>query len=153
MTMFWVYASLLTLVALTILVTPLLRSRAKARAVVSRDASNLTVYRDQLAELDADLATGNIDKEQWESARVDLQRGLLEDAGTGAAKVVAPSRGSRAAAIAVVVAVPLIALGMYMVVGNPRGLNQSVASNGGGPAAPHALTQAQFDTMRTQSFG
>ena len=31
MTMFWVYASLLTLVALTILVAPLLRSRAKAR--------------------------------------------------------------------------------------------------------------------------
>ena len=51
MTMFWVYAALLTAVALAILVTPLLRNRTKDRPSLSRDASNLAVFRDQLATI------------------------------------------------------------------------------------------------------
>ncbi len=81
MTLFWVYAALLTAVALAFLVTPLLRGRGKGAAAASRAASNLTIIRDQLTELDEDLAAGTIDWEQWKVARGDLQRGLLEDAG------------------------------------------------------------------------
>ena len=66
MTMFWVYAALLTVLALAILVMPLVRPRARSGASVSRAASNLTVFRDQIAELDADLAAGTLGREQWE---------------------------------------------------------------------------------------
>lgn len=64
MTLFWVYAALLTAVALAFLVTPLVRGRGKGAASVSRAASNLTIFRDQLADLDEDLAAGTIDREQ-----------------------------------------------------------------------------------------
>lgn len=144
MSMFWVYAALLTAAALAILVTPLLRGRASAAAPASREASNLTVFRDQLAELDADLAAGTIGREQWEAARADLQRGLLEDTGVAAA---APARAthSKAAAIAVMVAVPLVSVAVYMVLGSPQGLNPSKASATQG--APHELSQAQIEAM------
>ncbi|MGP1676204.1 MAG: c-type cytochrome biogenesis protein CcmI [Burkholderiales bacterium] len=146
MTMFWVYAALLTAVALAILITPLLRGRSRSGAAVSREASNLTVFRDQLTELDADLAAGTIEREQWEAARADLQRGLLEDAGAGAAvRVAAPVTRSKVAPIAVLVAVPLVAIAAYMVLGNPQGLDAAKASVAQG--APHGLSQEQIESM------
>ncbi len=148
MTMFWVYAALLTAAALAILVTPLLRSRSRAGAAVSRTASNLSVIRDQLAELDADLAAGTIDQQQWEAARGDLQRGLLEDAGAAvpAAGTPAPAARSKAAAIVVAVALPLISVSVYLVLGSPQGLDPGKVA-GAQEGAPHALTQEQIESM------
>ena len=140
MTLFWVYAALLTAVALAFLITPLLRGRAKPVAAVSRAASNLSIFRDQLAELDADLAAGTIDREQWEAARGDLQRGLLEDAGTPAVAPAAPAKRSMAVAVVLAVALPLVAVSAYLAVGNPQGLDPSKAST-------HGVTQAQIDAM------
>ena len=145
MIMFSVYAALLTAAALAILVTPLLRGRTRAGASVSRAASNLTVFRDQFAELDADLAAGTIGSEQWEAARADLQRGLLEDAGAAAVTPAAPVTRSKAAAIAVAVAVPLISVSVYLGLGSPQGLDPGKASAAQG--APHELTQEQIESM------
>ena len=147
MTMFWVYAALLTAVALAVLVTPLLRSRAGAGGRVSREISNLAIFRDQLAELDADLAAGTIGREQWESARADLERGLLEDAGEAEVeKVAKPAGSSTTAAIVVAIAVPLVAISTYLILGNPQGLNPARASAAQG-ASPHELSQGQIESM------
>jgi cytochrome c-type biogenesis protein CcmH len=145
MTLFWVYATLLAGVALAFLVTPLLRVRARAGAQVSRTASNLTVIRDQLVELDADLAAGSIGREQWEAARGDLQRGLLEDAGPPAAGAAAPVGRSKAAAIVIGIALPLVSVLVYLGVGNPQGLDPRKESAAQG--APHQLTQEQIESM------
>ena len=144
MTLFWVYAALLSAAALAFLVVPLLRNRARAGAPVSRVASNLTVFRDQLAELDADLAAGTIGREQWEAARADLQRGLLEDVAAPAASAAAPATRSKAAAIAIAIALPLAAVLLYLGVGNPQGLNPRMQ---GAEQAPHQLTQEQIESM------
>jgi cytochrome c-type biogenesis protein CcmH len=145
MTLFWVYAALLTAVALAFLVTPLLRNRGKSDASVSRAASKLTVFRDQLAELDADLAAGTIDSEQWEAARADLQRGLLEGDGVPEAGVAAPMARSKVAAIVLAIALPLVAVSVYLILGAPQGLDPSKVSDTQG--APHALTQEQIESM------
>lgn len=146
MTLFWVIAALLVCVALAFLITPLVRNRAGSDAGASRDSASLAVFRDQLAELDADLAAGSIDRDQWESARADLQRGLLEDASAPAAAArAAPATRSKAAAVVVAVAVPLAAIGIYMVLGNPQGLDPSKVSASEG--APHGLTQEQIEGM------
>jgi cytochrome c-type biogenesis protein CcmH len=145
MTLFWVYAALLAGVALAFLLTPLMRGRARAGAPVSRAASNLTVFRDQLAELDADLAAGSIGREQWEAARGDLQRGLLEDVGAPAASAPAPAKRSKAAAIAIGIAVPLVSVLLYLTLGNPQGLDPRKESATQG--APHQLTQEQIESM------
>ncbi len=146
MTLFWVIAALLVCVALAFLITPLVRNRASSDAGASRDSASLAVFRDQLAELDADLAAGNIDRDQWEAARADLQRGLLEDASAPAAAAPAvPAARSKAAAVVVAVAVPLVAVGIYLVLGNPQGLDPSKVSASQG--APHGLTQEQIEGM------
>ncbi len=145
MTLFWVYAALLIGVALAFLVTPLVRGRAKAGASVSRAASRLSVFRDHLAELDADLAAGSIERDQWEAARGDLERGLLEDVDTPPANAPAPAKRSKAAAIAVVVAVPLVSVLLYLGLGNPQGL--APANQIGAQGAPHQLTKEQIETM------
>ncbi|MFH1045308.1 MAG: c-type cytochrome biogenesis protein CcmI [Pseudomonadota bacterium] len=145
MTQFWVYAALLTAVALAFLVTPLVRNRARAGAPISRAVANLTVFRDQLAELDADLAAGAIGREQWEAARGDLQRGLLEDAGVPAAGAAAPVKRSKSMAIAVGIAVPLASVLLYLGVGNPHALDPRKESAAQG--APHQLEQKQIESM------
>ena len=145
MTLFWVYAALLTAVALAFLVTPLVRGRGKSAASVSRAASNLTIFRDQLADLDEDLAAGTIGREQWEAARGDLQRGLLEDTGAPAAAPAAPVTRSTALAVVLAVALPVIAVWAYLVVGTPQGLDPGKANAVQG--APHALTQEQIESM------
>lgn len=146
MTLFWVYAALLAAVALAFLVTPLMRARARAGAAVSRAASNLTVFRDQLAELDADLAAGSIGREQWEAARGDLQRGLLEDVGAPpAASAAAPAKRSRAAAIAIGIALPLASVLLYLGLGSPQGLDPVKQASTQGAA--HELTREQIETM------
>ncbi len=143
MTLFWVYAALLVGVALAFLLTPLLRSRADATA--SRSATRLDVYRDQLAELEADLAAGTIDREQWQAARGDLERGLLEDAETPRAEAPVPAKRSKAAAIAVVVAVPLISVALYLGLGNPQGLAPAKQADAQG--APHQISKEQIESM------
>ena len=145
MSMFWVYAALLTATALAILITPLLRNRSKAAPAISRQTSNLAVFRDQLAELDADLAAGTIVQEQWEAARADLQRGLLEDTAAPAVAAAPAATRSKAVAIVVAIAVPLIAVSVYLVLGAPQGLDPSNMSAAQG--APHELTQAQIESM------
>ncbi len=145
MTLFWVYAALLTAVALAILVTPLVRNRTRTGPAVSREASNLTVFRDQLAELDADLAAGTIGQDQWEAARGDLQRGLLEDAAAPAVAAVPAMTRSKAVTIGVAIAVPLIAVLAYLGLGNPQALDPAKVSTAQG--APHQLTGEQIESM------
>lgn len=170
MTLFWVYAAMLAGVAIAFLVTPLMRVRARAGTAVSRSASNLTVFRDQLAELDADLAAGTIGREQWEAARGDLQRGLLEGVGAPAASEAVPAKRSkaagaaapgkrskatalaaapvtraRAAAIVVGIALPLASILLYLGLGSPQGLDPRRESAAQG--APHQLTPEQIESM------
>jgi len=145
MTLFWVIAALLMGLALAFLLTPLVRNRAASGGGASRAAANLAVFRDQLAELDADLAAGSIEREQWEAARGDLQRGLLEAVDVPSASAVAPVKRSKAAAIAVAVAVPLISVLLYLGLGNPQGLEPLKENAAQG--APHQLTREQIESM------
>jgi cytochrome c-type biogenesis protein CcmH len=144
-TLFWVIAAMLVCLALAFLVTPLVRNRQARGGSASRAAANLAVFRDQLAELDADLAAGSIDGEQWEVARGDLQRGLLEAVDVPSADAPAPAKRSKAAAIAVAVAVPLISISLYLGLGNRQGLE--LAKENASQGAPHQLTREQIDTM------
>ncbi|MFH1602559.1 MAG: c-type cytochrome biogenesis protein CcmI, partial [Pseudomonadota bacterium] len=96
-------------------------------------------------ELDADLAAGTISREQWEAARGDLQRGLLEDVDASSSGAVAPSERSKTAAIAVVIAVPLVSVLLYLALGNLQGLDPAQVSAQQG--ASHQLTKEQIESM------
>jgi cytochrome c-type biogenesis protein CcmH len=115
LTTFVVIAALLVVVALAWVVPPLLRG--SHAAAVDRTQMNLAILRDQLAELDAELARGALSPEQHAESRAELERRALDET---AAPVKAPtSRGGRIVAAFVVVLVPLASAALYLTLGDP----------------------------------
>lgn len=112
--------ALMTAVAVMAVLWPLSRRRAPREA---REA-DLAVYRDQLAELERDLAAGLLSPEQAQAARVEVSRRMLaaaDQAGIeGAAAPAQTGTGRRrmVAALALV-ALPVIGAGLYWQLGSP----------------------------------
>ncbi|HEX2566771.1 MAG TPA: c-type cytochrome biogenesis protein CcmI, partial [Burkholderiales bacterium] len=111
MSAFLISAALLAAVALGVLLRPLRRTSGAAR-----EALNVSVYRDQLRELEADRKAGTVSAEDYERSKAEIERRLLEDVSVPD-KVKTPG-GSRAL-IAGAIAAPLLAAAVYWAVGNP----------------------------------
>ena len=47
--------------------------------ITEREAVNVSLYRDHLADLDASLKIGSIDQDQYELLKNELERNLIED--------------------------------------------------------------------------
>ena len=105
----------MTLLAMVLLLGPLVLRR---RAAASRDAYNLAVYRDQLAEIERDIARGVLDPGDAEVARAEIGRRIL--ALTPVQAPVATSRAPPALAAVAVILVPLAAWSLYLDLGSPR---------------------------------
>ena len=140
MTAFAVLGAVLIAGALLFVVPPLLRRGL--RTGETRDAVNVAVYRDQLRELEADLRAGTLAPDQHGKARGEIEARLLADVGKGDAPA-HPRRHTRAAALALGLAVPICALAVYVAVGNPRALLPQTA----GGANAHGVSAQQFETM------
>ena len=112
--MIYVAFAVLAAVVVLALAWPLLRDRS---AAVRRDA--LVVYRDQLEELDRDLARGLIDESGYGAARREIERRILAEEGrVQAASTARPGRRMLPAALLGVVVVGG-AVGVYAVLGSP----------------------------------
>ena len=128
MTAFWVIAALLAAGALAFVLPPLLRRRRAAPGAAA-EATNVAVYRDQLRELDTDLAAGTLARDQYDDARRELEARLLADVQGGAAAPRAAATG-RIAAIAAGIAIPVASILLYLAVGNPGALAPETESHG-----------------------
>jgi cytochrome c-type biogenesis protein CcmH len=121
MTSFLIAAALLLAASLVLLTRPWWR-RGRADSG-SRRALNATIYRDQLADLERDRTNGQLDGADYEEARAEIQRRLLDDAAQDDATL-AVSSHPRRTLIALLVALPLAAAGLYAWLGNTAALNQ-----------------------------
>ena len=131
MIVFWTVGALLAAAALVLLLRPLLFSGS--RKTLSRREVNVSIYRDQLRELEADLAAGKIAQADYERARTELEARLLEDV---AVPDEAPARrGARPVLLSLMAVLPVAALGIYFVTGSPAAL--------GPQADPHASVNAE----------
>ncbi len=133
MTFFLIGAAALTLITLALLLWPLRRQSALGEA--SRREINAAIYRDELAELDRDLATGELSQADYDVAKTELQRRLLEDSQAEAGVAGAGSPASRATAVALAITLPLGAALLYALLGNPAALNAQASA---------AMHQQQF---------
>lgn len=115
MTLWFVFA-LMTVAAIFAVLLPLGRNgRAQAQG------SEVAVYKDQLAEVDRDLAAGLIPAPDAEAARVEISRRLLAAAASEPA--LAPTsnlKWRRAAAVLALAGLPLVAIAIYMPLGSPK---------------------------------
>ena len=124
MTAFLVAAGALLIIVLGILLRPLLRTPNTAVSSVDRRRANLSILREELRELERNRDDGALSEDDFEQARRELQRRLLEET-TATEKSTPPKSASsgRSAAIALLIALPLAAAGGYAALGNPQGLD------------------------------
>lgn len=115
---FWVLLALMTAAVVLVVIAPLSRP---AGAFPAPSGEEARVYRDQLGELDRDRERGLIGGEEAEAARAEIGRRLLAAtrgdpmAGRGAPRPAA----NRLIALITVVAIPAIALPVYLTIGQP----------------------------------
>ncbi|MEO0798175.1 MAG: c-type cytochrome biogenesis protein CcmI [Pseudomonadota bacterium] len=118
---FWIAAALVTVVVIFVVTRPLLRPDNDPTPATASDA-DLAVYKDQLKEIDADEGRGLIGANEAQSARVEVQRRILQ---THRAQTDADGSGpaaSRSQAwlyYASALIIPAAALGLYVSVGSP----------------------------------
>lgn len=141
MTAFFVCAALLTLAGLVFVLWPLLKPGARAR--VTAQAASLSIYRDQFAELERDLKQGTLEPAQYENARVELERRVLEEVSAQGPDARTPRRAGLALAATVAVLMPLSAGLLYWHLGQPAGIGAPKRTV---PDASN-ITQADFEAM------
>lgn len=134
MMVFWIFAAGLVGVALLFVLTPLLRPTTP-KSTVDAGSLNRTLFHQQLAELDADLASGNLDPARHAAARHDLERQLLYSLDETSVTPVRTQRRGRWAALMLGVTVPVAAIGLYRVLGNAEIIPQLQAPASGSEQA------------------
>jgi cytochrome c-type biogenesis protein CcmH len=115
MTLWFVFA-LMTAAAIFAVLLPLgIGGRAQT------GGSETTVYKDQLAEIDRDMAAGLIGAVEADAARVEISRRLLAAADqTRDLPAQSNTRLRRSAALLSLVGLPILAVAVYLPLGSPR---------------------------------
>src|SRR6266699_92888 len=115
MTLWFVFA-LMTVAAIFAVLWPLGR-----RTGLREGGSEAAVYKDQLAEIDRDVAAGLIGVAEAGAARVEISRRLLAAADRQRDPAIASNTSlRRAAAIVALVGLPIVAGAFYVPLGSPQ---------------------------------
>ena len=114
MTLFIASVAVFVAIALAFLLPPLLRKSNQGAPIIT----SLPIYREQLQELQADLANGTIREAQFREAEQELKRRLLEESRT---ESTATNHGNRQRwiAAAIALALPLASFALYRLLGQP----------------------------------
>jgi cytochrome c-type biogenesis protein CcmH len=114
MTLWFVFA-LMTAAAIFAVLWPLGRAGRP-----QNDATEAAVYKDQLAEIDRDVAAGLIGSSEAEAARVEIGRRLLVAVDSQRDLPIASNiRLRRSAAVIALVGLPIVAAALYLPLGSP----------------------------------
>lgn len=113
------------------------RRQARAGGGASRQQINAAVYRDQIAELDRDLAAGALSEADHRQAKEELQARLLDDSDR-AEPLAAGAAVPKKTLLALAVLLPLAAAGLYLALGSPDGITA---------VARHRVTADEVERM------
>ncbi|MDP5239200.1 c-type cytochrome biogenesis protein CcmI [Uliginosibacterium sp. 31-16] len=138
MSPFLIAAGLLLLAVLAVLLWPLWRRPAALE--IPAEAPALRILREQRATLDAELAAGQIDAAAHAEGLDELARRALAEADVAPAEqaLAVPRRGW---AIATGLASTLLAVGLYLALGNPAALDPALR------VAPQGISPLQIEAM------
>ena len=132
MTGFLIGAAVAVALVLVLLLRPFLRKTSGGQ--LSHRQFNTAILRDQLAKLDQDVAEGTLSEADHAQARAELQRRALED--TRELDAVNTLRAPKKTMAVVGVLLPVAAVALYMLIGNPAGMSENAA-------APHQIANQQ----------
>ncbi len=150
----WVGFALLTAAVVGVLLRPLLAGAApadpQAQSPSSTDptaAASAAVYRDQLAEIEAERARGLIAEAEAEAARVEIARRLLAAGDVAKAHVPVPTRMDvRMVGMVLASALPVLAVIVYLAIGTPGQPGQPFAARAPdttGPGVEQLVAQVE----------
>ncbi|MGB0507126.1 MAG: c-type cytochrome biogenesis protein CcmI [Pikeienuella sp.] len=125
---FWIIVIAAAVLIAAIIARPLLRGTSSAAPRAAHDAQ---VFRDQLKELDKDVARGTVNEAEADGARLEIQRRLLAADGEMQAthgQGSAPRNASRVLAAVLIIATPVAAAFLYNDIGSPGTKDQPLAS-------------------------
>jgi len=139
---FLIVAAVLAILATLFVVAPLLKGeRVRAFSTASAEQS-LSVYRDQLTELENDRRNGRLGADEYDLARGELENRLLEEMPETITPAAVPEpRRHHLMGLAAAIGVPMLAIVVYFLIGNPSALGTRHVE----PA--HGLGQQQMDQM------
>lgn len=156
MTIFWISSALLMALAIGLVLPTLLNgspsTSVRDEAETARQAT-LAILRDQMAQLNADLAAGTLDAEQHRASSAEIERRVIEETAAVEASVATatPRAGSGKpwATIAVIaLAIPLLATYGYEHLGNPAAIEAPAAE--AAPALADGVTNDQVEVLVKQ---
>jgi cytochrome c-type biogenesis protein CcmH len=135
--------------AITFIVVPLLSRREYAG--VSADELNLSVFKQQLEELENDLQSGILDQERYDAARKDLEKELLLDVNGDQVQPASANSRSGRWMMSIALVIPLMAVGMYQALGSPEIIPRLAENSGAeasqGTPSPHAQAGEKLPPM------
>lgn len=143
-TAFWIAAAVCVLVALAFVLPPLLRRKEAATKAARRDI-NIAVYRDQMKEMEADRTNGLLSEEQFQTAKLELEARLAEDALAQPDQAMTP-KGSRRLGYSMAAVLPAAAFGLYFWLGSPAALTAIAEAQANGADAQ--MVKGEHDVMK-----
>lgn len=146
--LFWFIAAVMTALALAFALPRLLArhaSASRAPRAATRAATNLAIFRSELAVLARERAEGRLTDDQHAQAREEIERRLLADVAADDADRprVAPPRS---VAIVLALGLPALAFGLYALFGNPAAIER-VATTTGAPGDNRGVADSRRDEL------
>jgi cytochrome c-type biogenesis protein CcmH len=141
MTQFAIFATLIIVVVAVMVLPPLWLGLRAPKAKTNRKEMNLDIFRDQVADLEREKAEGNLSDANFEQAKAEVQRRLLEEVEPESAAETTSHGPSRKIAVFLLLLMPIFAVTGYALLGNPRALDPTQTS------APPKMTQEQINGM------
>ncbi len=140
----WIGFAVLTAAVVALLMAPLQREKTTP---VDGSAADLAVYRDQLAEIEAERERGVVAADELEGARTEIARRLIRRADESSSGSSTPSGARdprRAQSVFYVIAgmVPVLSVALYLFVGAPYLPERPFAAQQGTPVG-----QASVDDL------
>lgn len=114
--LFWIILALVTAAVVLVVIAPLMRP---VEATAGETAEDADVYRDQLKELERDRERGLIGDSEAEAARAEIGRRLLAATAAAVPELKVRSVADRRIAMATVIAIPALAVPLYLTLGQP----------------------------------
>ncbi len=158
MTSFWVVAGIFIVGALLFILPTLLRSKSEQQSI-EREITNISIYRDQISELDNDLRNDVLNREQYNQSKYELQQRMMQDMSEESPTYDTQKTSDRSIATSAVIilAIPILAVSLYLLLGNVQALipqaaieQAGISGQGemsGGPGHPDLEISSMVDNL------
>ena len=154
MTELWLGIALLSVLAAAFVLYPLYKARTSQAVIaedVDRRALNIDIFQERLAELDDEFSAGNLDQENYDALKLELERNLLQDVDDTTESVketVSVTRQMIVTALLLAILVPSVGLVLYQQYGRADDLSLALNQpadpfNGQQPTLEQAVTELQ----------